>query len=285
MFVLDQYNLTPFERRYRQAVLELFFHHLHTHAHLDWHEVGQWLDLHEAPMYLAWYNGRLAGMMAVSVPLNGTCWLRLIGVADGIPPKEVLFALWGALRPALRAQGVQMVAVLVMNDWLTPFLPALGFVYDEDIVTLRRDGGSWPPRPELPIAIRATVLEDVPRMTLIDQSAFSPPWQQSQQDLRQAQRIASACTVAVWQGSIIGYQLSTLHRQSAHLARLAVLPQMQGRGVGAVLLDDLLRRFLRRGVNSITVNTQISNHHSQHLYERYGFVRNGYDLGVWRAAP
>jgi RimJ/RimL family protein N-acetyltransferase len=36
-------------------------------------------------------------------------------------------------------------------------------------------------------------------------------------------------------------------------------------------------------VRSLTVNTQASNHRSQRLYLRYGFERNGYDLGVWQA--
>lgn len=285
MFALDRYTMTHFERRYRQAVLDLFLYHLHTHCHLDWHEIGQWLDLHDAPIQLAWYNGRLVGVMAASLPLNGTCWLRLVGVADGVPPAEVLHALWGGLRDSLRGLGVENAALLVIHDWLVPFLPGLGFGFDEDIVTFRRDSSVLPARPGLGVTVRSAALEDIPRMTLIDQSAFSPPWQMTQQDLRQAQRIAAVCTVAVQQGTLIGYQLSTLHRQSGHLARLAVLPAAQGKGVGAVLLDDLIRRFIRRGVHIITLNTQNSNIYSQRLYERYGFARNGYDLGVWHATP
>jgi hypothetical protein len=36
-------------------------------------------------------------------------------------------------------------------------------------------------------------------------------------------------------------------------------------------------------VLSTTVNTQESNVRSQHLYTRFGFARNGYDLPVWMA--
>ena len=80
---------------------------------------------------------------------------------------------------------------------------------------------------------------------------------------------------------IIGYQVCTLYRDGAHLARLAVHPGYQGRGIGSVLLNDVLRRFFKRRVYTMTVNTQVSNHRSQHLYQRYGFERNGYDLPVW----
>ena len=47
------------------------------------------------------------------------------------------------------------------------------------------------------------------------------------------------------------------------------------------LLIDLLSRFERRGVLSMTVNTQASNTRSQRLYTGFGFERTGYDLPVW----
>jgi ribosomal protein S18 acetylase RimI-like enzyme len=63
---------------------------------------------------------------------------------------------------------------------------------------------------------------------------------------------------------------------------LAVLPDMQGKRIGAVLLDNLISKFNRRGVRSLTVNTQQSNIRSQRLYARYGFHRNGFDLPIWQ---
>ena len=47
------------------------------------------------------------------------------------------------------------------------------------------------------------------------------------------------------------------------------------------LLIDLLRRFERRSVRAMTVNTQSSNLRSQRLYTGFGFERTGYDLPVW----
>ncbi len=82
---------------------------------------------------------------------------------------------------------------------------------------------------------------------------------------------------------IVGYQLSTLYFDGAHLARLAISPVAQGKGVARALLSDVLTRFDRRGVRTMTVNTQSSNLRSQRLYTGYGFERNGYDLPVWIA--
>ena len=57
---------------------------------------------------------------------------------------------------------------------------------------------------------------------------------------------------------------------------------MQGKRVGAILLHDLLTRFSKRGVQTMTVNTQASNIISQRLYQRYKFFRNGFDLPIWQ---
>ncbi len=80
---------------------------------------------------------------------------------------------------------------------------------------------------------------------------------------------------------MVGYQLSTLYRDGLHLARLATLPEVQGQGIGGVLLGQLIDQFARRGVLSVTVNTQRSNLQSQRLYQRYGFDLTGLDMDVW----
>ena len=131
--------------------------------------------------------------------------------------------------------------------------------------------------------IRLTQPEDLPTLIAVDHAAFAPLWQMDKNEIRQAERISAACTVAEIGGKMVGYQLSTLYFDGAHLARLAVIPALQGRGIARALLADVLKRFERRGVRSMTVNTQASNVRSQRLYTGFGFERNGYDLPVWIA--
>jgi ribosomal protein S18 acetylase RimI-like enzyme len=275
-------TLTPFERTHRRAAMDLIYRGGRTHTHLDWHETGAWLDSQNASIKLAWWDDELIGMMAASAPLHDTCWLRLVAVADPAPLRRVLRLLWDELVPDLKAQGVHTVAVLVMNDWISSCIPALGFAYVEHIITLRRDGYDRPPiNSGSGVAIRPAEVGDLQAMVVVDQAAFNPPWQLAYEDLYQARRIAAVCTVARVDEQIVGYQLSTLYRHSGHLARLAVSPVAQGRGVGRILLDNLIVRFAQRGVAVITVNTQESNTRSQRLYTHYDFHRTGYDLPVW----
>lgn len=281
------YILTPYDRRHRQAVLDLLFQSNRIHTHLDWHDAGAWLDLNTVPAQLAWdEHGRLAAIMASSEVWDGLCWLRLMAVANAVSAQAVMPQLWNAMANDLRSQGIQAAHVLAINDWLLPLLDdSLGFTCVDEIITLRRDGPNLPPfSPDalMPPVIRLAEDEDLPEITHVDQTAFESPWQLTASDLRRAKRIAALCTVAIYDDRIVGYQLSTLFRQSAHLARLAVLPEAQRGGVGSALVDHMIRQFLKRGVRSITVNTQLSNLKSQRLYERYGFQRNGYDLSVWQ---
>jgi ribosomal-protein-alanine N-acetyltransferase len=141
-----------------------------------------------------------------------------------------------------------------------------------------------PAAPASPPLLRDAVLEDVPALRALDHAAFTPPWQMHTDELRQAVRYAASVTLALQEERLVGYQISTRHHTSAHLARLAVAPAQQGQGIGAALLHDLLTRFGRRGVRTMTVNTQQHNVQSLRLYARYEFQRNGFDLPVWQRA-
>lgn len=274
-------TLTGYERRYRRAVLDLLFKTYQSHIHLDWHETELWLDTQDVPMRLAWQGRKLAGILAVSRPLNDTCWIRLAAVDDPLPAPDILQPLWKDLQEELRTMNIRQVALLISRRWIDTFLPDLGFRYLEDVVTLQRAGGDIPEVNAAGVTIRVADMFDLDVITVVDQSAFGPPWQLAQGEVHQAMRIASSCTVALRESQVVGYQITTLYRDTAHLARLAVLPDQQGMGIGAVLLEDMLVRFQRRGIWMTTVNTQASNTRSQRLYARFGFERNGYDLPVW----
>jgi ribosomal-protein-alanine N-acetyltransferase len=276
-------TITPYQRRNLQAVRDLMFRNQAVHTHLDWHETDHWMETHNPPMRLGWHNGRLVGALAMSPPLNNTSWIRLAALSDRVDHGAVITALWENLKPELKAAGVKLVALLAVREWITAYAPDMGFNYIEDIITLTRAGQHLPEPPANRLLIRSAETYDLETMARLDQAAFSPPWQLSYEELRQAHRISASCTVALGEGRILGYQLSTLYFDGSHLARLAVHPQAQGNGVGRALLDDVLRRFLRRGVYSMSLNTQASNLHSQHLYRHFGFRPNGYDLPYWSA--
>jgi ribosomal protein S18 acetylase RimI-like enzyme len=74
---------------------------------------------------------------------------------------------------------------------------------------------------------------------------------------------------------MIGYQLSTQNPLGAHLARLAVRPEAQGRGVGFALVSHLIESLGAGQLNRLSVNTQADNTASLALYKKLGFVLTG----------
>lgn len=276
------YTVRLYERKDRQDVLMLLYYSHRQHVHLDWYKAGQWLDYNDGLIALAFDDATLCAVMGLSAPLNHTSWIRILAVANGRDPATFIPLLWGWLQPLMAQQQLQSVTVLVLNQWLATYLPAIGFAYQEDVVTLYRSGTALPDPPRSVVRIRHGYFEDLPDIVRVDHAAFRPPWQMMARDIRYSQRLAAACTVAELNGELVGYQVSTRHHTSGHLARLAVVPHMQGQRVGGALLHDLLTRLIKRRVRSVTVNTQHSNVQSQRLYERYGFQRNGFDLPIWQ---
>jgi ribosomal-protein-alanine N-acetyltransferase len=275
-------SITRYERPNYRAVLDLIYSQQHVHTHFDWYTAERWLDQQSVPVLLAWEGPLLMGVLGASDPLNGASWLRLMVVRDSADRAAVMSRLWDIMRESLRGMGVREVWLLATSDWVKEVAPVFDARQAETIITLRRTEIDLPPVLNHDVRVRPVHMEqDLGEITRVDHAAFTPPWQLAQSDLRQAIRIASSCTLALLDGEVVGYQLSTRHRESGHLARLAVVPGLQGSGVGGALLNGLLAQFSTRGVHTMTVNTQNSNTRSQRLYSYYHFQRNGYDLPAW----
>lgn len=275
-------RVLPYERRFRTAALDLIHDHYYVHQHLDWHEIERWLGIASGPGVVAVDGHTVVGVLAASEPYNHTAWLRVIALHDRANLRSVLNVLWPSLRDALRAQGVRSAWLLISVDWLRDYAPLLGMAPVETIVTLKRTALHMPPQRNTSVQVIPAEAEHLETLLMIDNSAFAPPWQMTREEMRQALRMAENSTLALDPGgSPIGYQISTRYHDTGHLARLAVLPDIQSRGVGGAMLHALILAMHRRGARVMTVNTQETNLRSQRLYGYYHFRRNGYDMPVW----
>jgi ribosomal protein S18 acetylase RimI-like enzyme len=279
--VISQVTITPYTRHHRSDLLRFLQHEDRLHIHLDWHSVDEWIAGSDACIYLAQRDRKLIGVIGASAPLHGASWLRLVALNDDVDGDELMAALWSPLRDRLIEMGVEEVAALILYPWLLPYLQPLGFTYREEIVTLRREGALAPPPLRTDVRVWRAEWRETGLITDIDHAAFEPIWQLDEGTLRQAARMAGSFTVAELGGRNVGYQLSTMYNDGAHLARLAILPDVQGSGIGGVLLGEMIDYFARRAILNVTVNTQKSNEQSQRLYLRYGFEFTGLDMPVW----
>ncbi len=275
-------HIRPYSRRYRSELLDLAWYSQWTHKHLDWYTLSRWLDRNDALIFLAWAGEELLGYIGLSPENAGSSWIRLMGLRDGFMPETIIRELWQYAEAKCIELGIKHVMVLMVSNWLPAYLRDYGFIYWDDIITFNFLGKYEPHQSKTSVTIRPAEMEHLPAIARVDRMAFRRNYRLSQIDLRQALRSAVAATIAEYEGEIVGYQVSTRHREVGHLARLAVIPGMQRRHIGSALLQRQLADFEQRGVTTISVNTQLSNFPSQRLYQRYGFFRTGFDLEVWK---
>lgn len=246
----------------------------YVHRHLDWRPSLDWLG--EDFFWIMEQDQRIQAILACPDDPPGIAWLRLFASSQYVSPDEAWNSLFEhALEQVRRKPGFTLAAI-ALHDWFYRLLLRQGWSEHQNIVTLNWDG-DFSPAPQLPdgAQIRPILPEDLPAVVQVDNQAFEPLWRLSLTALTQAYEQSAFSTLVKFGDQIVAYQMSTATSYSAHLARLAVLPQLQGKRIGYGLVYDLLKRLERVQVGSVTVNTQHNNLASQALYRRLGFALTG----------
>lgn len=263
----------------RMQIANLIYFEPQVHRHLDWRGPLDWLG---APEYWVLEQfGAVVAALACPPDPEGVAWLRLFAHAAAVPPEEAWAKLWGAARETLAGRGLT-VAAITTSEGLTAILKASGFTGKQQIVVLEQHAVPFEKRPLPPeILIRPMTSADLPAVAAVDAAGFAPLWRNSEATLRLGLEQTGLATVAEVAGEIWGYQISTRSSFGAHLARLAVLPQLQRRSLGYWLVQDLIQQLHRLGLNRLTVNTQNDNLASLALYQKIGFRLTGERYAVY----
>ncbi len=254
----------------QRRLLGLLNHAPLIHRHLDWRKPLDWLGI--PPFLVLEKDGRILSALACPPDPPGIAWLRLFLAAGELPAEEGWFPLWEAARAELAGQGDFLVAAIALSQRFVQLLEASRFELRQHIVMLEREAQ---PQADyfLPagVSLRLMMPYDLPGVAEVDAAAFELLWQNSLVALERAYPQAVVATVAEQDGRLVGYQISTPNPLGAHLARLAVRPEMQGQGLGFALIADLSQRLARRRIYRLTVNTQSDNAASLKLYQQVGF--------------
>jgi ribosomal-protein-alanine N-acetyltransferase len=262
-----------------QQLSNLIFFETRLHRHLDWRSPLEWLG---NPYYWALEEGRqITAALACPPEVDGIAWVRLFVYTGHWSPENAWDLLWGTAKEEIMRTGGATVAAIAMQPWFQKILDESKFENHQQIVMLEWRSQIWPSSSAEGVQIRTLTEADIPAVTRVDNAAFEPLWHNSFETLQRAFSQALIATVAESREGIIGYQLTTGHGQRAHLARLAVHPSMQGRGIGRVLLSDLFAYLMRTGTTRLSVNTQSDNKVSLKLYKNMGFTRTGEEYPVY----
>jgi ribosomal protein S18 acetylase RimI-like enzyme len=265
----------------RQQISNLLRISPYLHRHLDWRYPLDWIG--SSPFLVLESGGLIISALACPPDPPGVAWVRLFVTSGMISLDESWQTLWDGVRLDLAHKGQFMVAAIVLQEWYHSLLRASGFSSCQSIVMLERQGQSLM-GVSLPagFSIRTMLQYDLPAVAEVDAAAFDPLWQNSLPALEYAYPQAVLATVAEADGQVLGYQISTRNPLGAHLARLAVRPDLQGRGLGRALVEDLVQQADRHGLYHLTVNTQSDNTASLALYKKTGFRETGERYPVYQ---
>jgi ribosomal-protein-alanine N-acetyltransferase len=85
-------------------------------------------------------------------------------------------------------------------------------------------------------------------------------------------------------GGLAGYLLLMMMVDEAHLLNIAVRRDLQGAGIGRLLLDHAVSLAREQNMQSILLEVRPSNDRAVEVYERYGFMGIATRRGYYPAA-
>jgi ribosomal-protein-alanine N-acetyltransferase len=226
-------------------------------------------------------DGGIEGALLAASDESPVAWVRLAAVGPDMDVGQWLDVSLPPILRHLRAQNVHELAWMDDGEWARPSLEAWGFRAMTEVMTLSKTDRTVPPVGPRDVRLRPANESDFAALAAIDRKAFVPAWWRSEGSMRRRAATASRFSVVERRGEVIGYAERELHPPEAHLNRIAVDPDHQGQGIGALLLEHALVAMWRRGAETVSLNTQRSNRRSRRLYDRFGFEATGDCVTVW----
>jgi ribosomal protein S18 acetylase RimI-like enzyme len=253
----------------------------HIHQHLDWKPVLDWIG--STPYLVVEKEKELLAALACPPDLPDITWIRLFAVSPLINVRQAWELLWQEAEKEITQIGKIQVAVISLQSWFNSLVESSQFEHTDNVIVLMWDRTTNLPDPSpAGVTIRSMLPEDLQTILGIDHEAFGTVWKNSMESLELAYQQSSLATVAQRDDEIVGYQYSTASTMGGHLARLAVKTDLQGKGIGYLLVHQVLNHFKRQGFRHVTVNTQQNNIASLALYSKAGFNLTGESYRVYQ---
>jgi [ribosomal protein S18]-alanine N-acetyltransferase len=135
------------------------------------------------------------------------------------------------------------------------------------------------PLPE--VVIRSMVEADISQVVAIERDSYRFPW--SEGIFRDCLRVGYVCRTVSQCDAVVGYGIVSAGAGEAHILNLCVCAELRCRGIGALLLEDLLQRAAATGVDMAYLEVRPSNTAAIRLYQSFEFEHIGTRRGYYQA--
>jgi len=129
--------------------------------------------------------------------------------------------------------------------------------------------------------IRDARTEDLDSIYQIELSSFPDPYPRGL--LKAFFFIPGSIVVAVSRGEVVGYAIGIIREDDlGHIVSIAAAENIRRRGVGKLLLMELIARLSRSGVKRIVLEVRKSNIEAKRLYHKFGFKKKKEITGYYK---
>ncbi|HEY5101238.1 MAG TPA: ribosomal protein S18-alanine N-acetyltransferase [Steroidobacteraceae bacterium] len=131
------------------------------------------------------------------------------------------------------------------------------------------------------VAIRAMSEADVAAVVAIELASYRFPW--SEGIFRDCLKVGYVCRTAVVYDEVSGYGIVTTGAGEAHILNLCIREDLRCRGMGGLLLEDLLQCAVAAAVDYAYLEVRPSNTAAIRLYKGFQFEHIGARRGYYQA--
>ncbi|MBQ1493111.1 MAG: ribosomal protein S18-alanine N-acetyltransferase [Blautia sp.] len=124
------------------------------------------------------------------------------------------------------------------------------------------------------MTLREMTVEDLDQVAAIEAVTVRPPWTK-EGFLSFLIKKETLFVVVEEKGTILGYAGMLWALDEGDITNVVVRPERQREGIGAFLLDGLIRVAEDFGITLIHLDVREGNGVARRLYERAGFVQDG----------
>lgn len=253
------------------------------HRYLDWRDPLYWLG--HQPFFMLEEKHELRAVMASPADPPGIAWVRLFACSWNYS----LSLAWRILLDQTKAYYSALPIpthgyILALEDWMDALLRQMGFQIHQEIIVLQRDlpASIEVTSPTEGVSIRPMVAADMDRIANIDAACFEALWVYSVNTLKLAFEQSSIALIAEMASLPVGYLLGTVIANTAHLARIAVKPEVTRHHIASRLIQHMFRTVSAMNIPNVTLNTQSDNQASLALYDTMGFRKTGETFNVYQ---
>ena len=125
------------------------------------------------------------------------------------------------------------------------------------------------PIPQVPVATRTMVHDDLSHVSDIERRSYDFPW--SHGVFRDCLLTGYTCIVLERGDAVAGYGILSIAAGEAHVLNICVDPDYRRLGYGDLLLDELLTRARAASVKEVFLEVRPSNGNALSLYRKKGF--------------